>query len=430
MTDMPDRARRHRAAAAPTRSTDDTGTRPSTDLFDRVVGSIADERARRRRRRRYVALGVAQPRARHRRRAHPDPTRERTTGAWTGGSWSCSRPACWSRSRSGSARSSRRFGRAYAADVFHDNPQTGKSYIVLTDIVYYLIFTRLHPVHGQLRAAAAGGRTSGAAQVKVRGRPDRRHPADHRRPARPEHRADAGARPAVLPQPHAVRAPAARGLSPGSTQPTPRSPEEVVAEGGGQGRGQRQPRDQRGLERVVGVRLAGPGDAARACSSGTARGARTRARGRRKQSAMCSHQVAYQLGVRRVAGRCVQRGRGGGGLGGDPVHPLAYDGRAGPVDGVDEPVRAVDGPALADGRVEQRPGVVEQPAGRGGAQARRAGAAPAGPTRASARSSRRRAGTGGPARRRCSPACGRPGRVEVLRDPPLRCRGRGRARPG
>ena len=38
--------------------TDDTGTRPSTDLFDRVVGSIEDERVRRRRRRRYVALSV------------------------------------------------------------------------------------------------------------------------------------------------------------------------------------------------------------------------------------------------------------------------------------------------------------------------------------------------------------------------------------
>jgi hypothetical protein len=34
----------------------------------------------------------------------------------------------------------KRFGRAYAADVFHDNPLTGKSYILLTDIVYYLIF--------------------------------------------------------------------------------------------------------------------------------------------------------------------------------------------------------------------------------------------------------------------------------------------------
>jgi hypothetical protein len=35
----------------------------------------------------------------------------------------------------------KRFGRAYAADVFHDNPLTGKSYIILTDVVYYLIFT-------------------------------------------------------------------------------------------------------------------------------------------------------------------------------------------------------------------------------------------------------------------------------------------------
>ena len=34
----------------------------------------------------------------------------------------------------------KRFGRAYAADVFRANPATGKSYIVLTDIVYYLIF--------------------------------------------------------------------------------------------------------------------------------------------------------------------------------------------------------------------------------------------------------------------------------------------------
>ena len=35
----------------------------------------------------------------------------------------------------------KRFGRAYAADVFRANPRTGKSFIVLTDIVYYLIFT-------------------------------------------------------------------------------------------------------------------------------------------------------------------------------------------------------------------------------------------------------------------------------------------------
>lgn len=35
----------------------------------------------------------------------------------------------------------KRFGRAYAADVFRDNPRTGKSYLVLTDVAYYLIFT-------------------------------------------------------------------------------------------------------------------------------------------------------------------------------------------------------------------------------------------------------------------------------------------------
>ena len=35
----------------------------------------------------------------------------------------------------------KRFGRSYAADVFRSNPGTGKSFIVLTDVAYYLIFT-------------------------------------------------------------------------------------------------------------------------------------------------------------------------------------------------------------------------------------------------------------------------------------------------
>lgn len=34
----------------------------------------------------------------------------------------------------------KRFGRSYAADVFRSNPSTGKSFIVLTDFAYYLIF--------------------------------------------------------------------------------------------------------------------------------------------------------------------------------------------------------------------------------------------------------------------------------------------------
>lgn len=35
----------------------------------------------------------------------------------------------------------KRFGRSYAADVFRSNPGTGKSFIVLTDFAYYLIFS-------------------------------------------------------------------------------------------------------------------------------------------------------------------------------------------------------------------------------------------------------------------------------------------------
>lgn len=34
----------------------------------------------------------------------------------------------------------KRFGRSYAADVFRANPRTGKSYLVLMDFAYYLIF--------------------------------------------------------------------------------------------------------------------------------------------------------------------------------------------------------------------------------------------------------------------------------------------------
>lgn len=34
----------------------------------------------------------------------------------------------------------RRFGKAYAADVFMANPRTGKSYLVLMDFAYYMIF--------------------------------------------------------------------------------------------------------------------------------------------------------------------------------------------------------------------------------------------------------------------------------------------------
>ena len=74
----------------------------------------------------------------------------------------------------------RRFGKSYAADVFRANPRTGKSFIVLMDVAYYLIFVAfiLFTVHFEPdrgwadtveRAPAAGQR-----------RPGRGHPP-HRR---------------------------------------------------------------------------------------------------------------------------------------------------------------------------------------------------------------------------------------------------------
>ena len=115
-------------------------THPSPDLFARVVGSIADDRARRRRVRTIALLWVAgvallalltvtltpkDEEGMH----MPWWILELATNAVLIGI------ALWL------GPFIKRFGRAYAADVFHDNPQTGKSYIVLTDIVYYHNFT-------------------------------------------------------------------------------------------------------------------------------------------------------------------------------------------------------------------------------------------------------------------------------------------------
>ena len=112
----------------------------SPDLFDRVLGSIADDRIRRRRNRRGALAAAAGLLLLTAIVLLLTPTKNGhllmdwwvleliTTGLLIG-------LALWL------GPFIKRFGRAYAADVFHDNPQTGKSYIVLTDIVYYLIFT-------------------------------------------------------------------------------------------------------------------------------------------------------------------------------------------------------------------------------------------------------------------------------------------------
>ena len=115
-------------------------THPSPDLFARVVGSIADDRARRRRVRTIALLWVAGVALLALLTVTLTPKDEEGMHMpW----WILEIAtnvvligiALWL------GPFIKRFGRAYAADVFHDNPQTGKSYIVLTDIVYYLIFT-------------------------------------------------------------------------------------------------------------------------------------------------------------------------------------------------------------------------------------------------------------------------------------------------
>lgn len=60
----------------------------------------------------------------------------------------------------------KRYGKSYAADVFRANPRTGKSFIVLTDIAYYLIFFSyvLFTISFQLKGG--WGQTVGGAQLQ------------------------------------------------------------------------------------------------------------------------------------------------------------------------------------------------------------------------------------------------------------------------
>ncbi|KRE40452.1 hypothetical protein [Knoellia sp. Soil729] len=122
-----------------TRALSDYPVEPAPDLFDRVVESIAADRLRRRSVLRWLLAAVLvvavaatavltlTPRV-NGTLAMPWWILEVATNLVLVGM------AVWL------GPFIKRFGRAYAADVFHDNPLTGKSYIVLTDIVYYLIF--------------------------------------------------------------------------------------------------------------------------------------------------------------------------------------------------------------------------------------------------------------------------------------------------
>lgn len=121
------------------RALSDYPMEPSPDLFDRVVESIAADRARRRAVLQWSLAGLALVVLAVTATLTLTP---RVNGALAMPWWILevatnlvlAAIALWL------GPFIKRFGRAYAADVFHDNPLTGKSYIVLTDIVYYLIF--------------------------------------------------------------------------------------------------------------------------------------------------------------------------------------------------------------------------------------------------------------------------------------------------
>ena len=104
----------------------------------------------------------------------------------------------------------KRFGRSYAAEVFRSNPTTGKSFIVLTDVAYYLIFSAYILFTAAVRSAARLGRHRHRGAGAVRLGAHRRDPPDHRRAARDQPADPADHRPT----PHAQ--PAARPADEGS----------------------------------------------------------------------------------------------------------------------------------------------------------------------------------------------------------------------
>jgi len=60
----------------------------------------------------------------------------------------------------------KRYGKSYAADIFRANPRTGKSFIVLTDIAYYLIFFSYVLFTVSFQVKGGWGQTVGGAQLQ------------------------------------------------------------------------------------------------------------------------------------------------------------------------------------------------------------------------------------------------------------------------
>lgn len=138
----------------------------SEDLFARVALSIGDDRQlRRQRRHRIAVIGclvgalVAVVLA----------TTERTKGEIVMDWWVLE--LIWFVGMVGLALwlgpFIRRFGKSYAADVFRANPRTGKSFIVLMDVAYYLIFFAFILFTVQFEPDSDWGETVSAAQLQA-----------------------------------------------------------------------------------------------------------------------------------------------------------------------------------------------------------------------------------------------------------------------
>ena len=137
----------------------------SPDLFARIQLSIEDDRRRRQQRRRAAAIAVCIVGALV---SIVYATTERQQGEWLMDWWVLELLAdavliglaLWL------GPLIKRFGKSYAADVFRANPRTGKSFIVLTDIAYYLIFLSYIMFTMRYAPAANWGDTVTAAQLQ------------------------------------------------------------------------------------------------------------------------------------------------------------------------------------------------------------------------------------------------------------------------
>lgn len=138
----------------------------SEDLFARVQLSIEEDRAIRRQRRRRVGVVASLVGAVA---ATVVATTEYTQGEWLMDWWILELIwfvgmvvlALWL------GPFIRRFGKAYAADVFRANPRTGKSFIVLMDVAYYLVFFAYILFTVQFEAVGDWEQTVNASQLQA-----------------------------------------------------------------------------------------------------------------------------------------------------------------------------------------------------------------------------------------------------------------------